>query len=189
MPGYLNMPEKNAEVFDEEGFYCLGDAARLVDENAPEKGIIFDGRVGEDFKLSTGTWVSVGTLRPDLVAACSPFVFDAVIAGQDKNFASALLWPSPATFEQMVKSESGDTAAAFAKLAGLVAEKIAAFNAKEPGSSRRIKRALFLTEPPNIDAGEITDKGYVNQRCVIDRRAAEVAKLYDDPPPPSVMVF
>lgn len=189
MSGYLDMPAKNAEVFDEEGFYCLGDAARFVDENAPEKGIIFDGRVGEDFKLSTGTWVSVGTLRPDLVAACSPYVFDAVIAGQDKNYASAMLWPAPATFQQMVQAAGGDQQAAFMKLAGLVAEKIAAFNAKEPGSSRRIIRALILTEPPSIDAGEITDKGYVNQRCVIDRRAGEVDRLYTDPPPPGVMVF
>ncbi len=189
MPGYLDMPEKNAEVFDEEGFYCLGDAARFVDEDAPEKGIIFDGRVGEDFKLSTGTWVSVGTLRPDLVAACSPYVFDAVIAGQDKNYASAMLWPAPATFEQMVKAASGDKQAAFMKLAGLVAEKIAAFNAREPGSSRRIRRALILTEPPSIDAGEITDKGYVNQRCVIDRRTDQVDWLYTDPPPPGVMVI
>ncbi|MCI4643297.1 MAG: AMP-binding protein [Hyphomonadaceae bacterium] len=189
MPGYLDMPEKNAEVFDEEGYYCLGDAARLVDEDAPEKGIIFDGRVGEDFKLSTGTWVSVGTLRPDLVAACSPYVFDAVIAGQDKDFASAMLWPAPATFEQMVKAEGGDKMAAFGKLAGLVSEKIAAFNAREPGSSRRIKRALILTEPPSIDAGEITDKGYVNQRCVIDRRAADIERLYSEPAGPGILVF
>jgi acyl-CoA synthetase (AMP-forming)/AMP-acid ligase II len=85
MPGYHNDPKKNAEVFDEEGFYCLGDAVKFVDEADPNKGLIFDGRVGEDFKLSSGTWVSVGTLRPDFVAACSPLIFDAVICGQDKD--------------------------------------------------------------------------------------------------------
>ena len=105
MNGYHGMPAKNAEVFDEEGFYCLGDAAVMVDENDPNKGIIFDGRVGEDFKLSSGTWVSVGTLRPDFVAAVSPLVFDAVICGQDKNYIGALVWPSPAAVEHLVKAE------------------------------------------------------------------------------------
>lgn len=188
MPGYLDMPEKNAEVFDEEGYYCLGDAAKFVDEAAPEKGIIFDGRVGEDFKLSSGTWVSVGTLRPDLVSACSPLVFDAVIAGQDKDYASALVWPAPATFEQMVKAAGGNPMAAFLRLREQLAEKVAAFNAGEPGSSRKIRRVIVMTEPPSIDAGEITDKGYVNQRCVIDRRAGLVGKLYTDPAPDEVIV-
>ncbi len=188
MPGYLDMPEKNAEVFDEEGFYCLGDAARLVDPDDPAKGIIFDGRVGEDFKLSSGTWVSVGTLRPDLVAACSPLIFDAVIAGQDRDYASALVWPAPATFETYAKRAGGDPAAALAAFAGDLTDKVRAFNAGEPGSSRRVKRLLVMTEPPSIDAGEITDKGYVNQRCVIDRRASLVAALYTDPPGPGVIV-
>ncbi|MEM7765989.1 MAG: AMP-binding protein [Pseudomonadota bacterium] len=182
MPGYLDMPEKNAEVFDEEGFYCLGDAAKLVDPGDPGKGIIFDGRVGEDFKLSSGTWVSVGTLRPDLVAACSPLIFDAVIAGQDKDYASALVWPAPQTFESYVRHAGGDMAQALATFTADLAEKIRTFNAAEPGSSRRIKRFTVLTEPPSIDAGEITDKGYVNQRCVIDRRADKVVAIYSDPP-------
>lgn len=187
MHGYLDMPEKNAEVFDDEGFYKLGDAAKMVDENDPNKGIIFDGRVGEDFKLSTGTWVSVGTLRPDLVAACSPLVFDAVIAGHDKHFASALFWPAPATFQSYVKQAGGDMATAFMKLCADLTEKVRAFNSGEGGSSRRIKRFLVMTEPPSIDAGEITDKGYVNQRCVIDRRDALVQAIYSDPPGPGVI--
>ncbi|MEE2878695.1 MAG: AMP-binding protein [Pseudomonadota bacterium] len=182
MPGYHNMPEKNAEAFDEEGYYKLGDAAVMVDENDPNKGIIFDGRVGEDFKLSTGTWVSVGTLRPDLVAACSPLVFDAVLTGQDKDFAGAMFWPSQATFESYVKQAEGDTQNAFIRLLNELTEKVRAFNATEKGSSRRIKRFLVMTEPPSIDAGEITDKGYVNQRAVIDRRSDLVASLYSDPP-------
>ena len=182
MPGYHNMPEKNAEAFDEEGYYKLGDAAVMVDENDPNKGIIFDGRVGEDFKLSTGTWVSVGTLRPDLVAACSPLVFDAVLTGQDKDFAGAMFWPSQATFESYVKQAEGDTQNAFIRLLNELTEKVRAFNATEKGSSRRIKRFLVMTEPPSIDAGEITDKGYVNQRAVIDWRSDLVASLYSDPP-------
>ena len=94
--GYHNDPEKTAAAFDEEGFYRLGDAARFVDPEDPSQGLVFDGRVTEDFKLDSGTWVSVGTLRPDLVAACSPYAFDMVITGQDKAFAGALIWPSPA---------------------------------------------------------------------------------------------
>jgi feruloyl-CoA synthase len=104
MRGYLNMPEKNAQVFDEEGFYCLGDAARFEDPEHPEKGLVFDGRVTEDFKLDSGTWVSVGTLRPDIVAACAPLVFDAVVCGQDKKFIGALLWPSPAAMKAATES-------------------------------------------------------------------------------------
>ncbi|MFN7179925.1 AMP-binding protein [Hyphomonas sp.] len=180
MPGYLNDPKKNAEVFDEEGFYCLGDAVKFVDENDPNKGLIFDGRVGEDFKLSSGTWVSVGTLRPDFVAACSPLIFDAVICGQDKDFAGALIWPSPAAAEQYVKA-AGDPAKGFAALVADLARKAAAFNAGEQGSSRRIKRLIVMTEPPSIDAGEITDKGYVNQRLVQSRRANLVQALFAEP--------
>ncbi|MEM6653227.1 MAG: AMP-binding protein [Pseudomonadota bacterium] len=187
MPGYHNLPEKNAEAFDEEGYYRLGDAAKFVDENDPNLGIIFDGRVGEDFKLSSGTWVSVGVLRPDLVAACSPLVFDAVICGQDKNFIGAMFWPSPIAFEDYVKKAGGDQMAAFISFNQDLAAKVAAFNAAEPGSSRRIKRFLVLTEPPSIDKGEITDKGYVNQRMTQDCRAEQVASLFVEAPPPNVV--
>jgi len=181
MPGYLNSPKKNAEVFDEEGYYCLGDAVTFVDEDHPEKGLVFDGRVGEDFKLSSGTWVSVGTLRPDFVAACSPLIFDAVIAGQDKDYAAVMVWPSQAVMEQYVKIAGGDKASAMKTFTDEIAHKAKAFNAGEPGSSRRLKRLLVLTEPPSIDAGEITDKGYVNQRLVIDRRADLVSRIYAEP--------
>jgi len=182
MPGYHHDPKKNAEVFDEEGFYCLGDAVKFVDESDPNKGLIFDGRVGEDFKLSSGTWVSVGTLRPDFVAACSPLIFDAVICGQDKDYIGALVWPSPAGMEQLAKAHGGDMMAAFRQLTEELAKKTAAFNATEPGSSRRIKRVMVMTEPPSIDSGEITDKGYVNQRLVQSRRANLVDALFSDPP-------
>jgi feruloyl-CoA synthase len=188
MPGYHNDPKKNAEVFDEEGFYCLGDAVKFVDETDPNKGLIFDGRVGEDFKLSSGTWVSVGTLRPDFVAACSPLIFDAVICGQDKDFATALVWPSPATAEHYIKA-AGDPAKGFAALVGALTRKAAAFNASEQGSSRRIKRLMVMTDAPSIDAGEITDKGYVNQRLVISRRANLVQALYAEPLAPGVIAL
>ena len=178
MSGYLNMPEKNAAVFDEEGFYCLGDAARFEDPEHPEKGLVFDGRVTEDFKLDSGTWVSVGTLRPDIVAACAPLVFDAVICGQDKKFIGALLWPSPAAMAAATQAAGGDVAKAFGSITLQVAEKLKAFNAIAGGSSRKVGQFRMLTSPPSLDTGEITDKGYVNQRTTQDVRAAEVASLF-----------
>jgi feruloyl-CoA synthase len=178
--GYHNDPEKTAAAFDEEGFYKLGDAARFLDPDDPAQGLVFDGRVTEDFKLDSGTWVSVGTLRPDLVAACSPYVMDLVVAGQDKPFVSALIWPSPAAIASL-----GDDP--LVKLTGLLKERLEAFNASAGGSSRRIGRFTILTEPPSIDAGEITDKGYVNQRATLERRHALVEALYASAPPPAVV--
>ena len=178
--GYHKDPEKTAAAFDEEGFYKLGDAARFVDPEDPSKGLVFDGRVTEDFKLDSGTWVSVGVLRPDLVAACSPYVHDAVITGQDKPFIGAMLWPSPAGLAALVADPGAGTP--LEKLVAILRERLAAFNAAAGGSSRRIGRFTILTEPPSIDAGEITDKGYVNQRATLERRAERVAALYAKPP-------
>ncbi|HEY2660898.1 MAG TPA: AMP-binding protein [Caulobacteraceae bacterium] len=178
--GYHNDPEKTAAAFDEEGFYKLGDAARFVDPEDPAKGLVFDGRVTEDFKLDSGTWVSVGTLRPDVVAACSPYVHDAVIAGQDKPLIGALLWPSPAGL-QALAAEPGE-GGPVEKLVAIVRERLSAFNAGAGGSSRRIGRFTIMTEPPSIDAGEITDKGYVNQRATLERRHGLVEALYANPP-------
>jgi feruloyl-CoA synthase len=187
MRGYLNMPEKNAQVFDEEGFYCLGDAARFEDPDHPEKGLVFDGRVTEDFKLNSGTWVSVGTLRPDVLAACAPLVQDAVICGQDKAFIGALLWPSAAAVKAATEAAGGDAGKAFAQLTAGIAEKMAAFNRTQSGSSRRIARFKVLTTPPSLDAGEITDKGYVNQREAQAHRKDDVAALFTAAPGPGVV--
>lgn len=178
MPGYHNMPEKTKEAFDDEGFYRLGDAARFEDPEHPEKGVVFDGRVTEDFKLDSGTWVSVGTLRPDIVAGCAPLLFDAVICGQDKPYVGALIWPSPAAFKAEMEAAGGDAAKAVGSLTGKIREKLAAFNALQGGSSRKVAKFRILTTPPSLDAGEITDKGYVNQRVAQDVRAAEVASLF-----------
>jgi feruloyl-CoA synthase len=174
--GYHKDPERTAAAFDEEGFYKLGDAARFVDPNDPAKGLVFDGRVTEDFKLDSGTWVSVGVLRPDLVAACSPYIHDAVITGQDKPFIGAMLWPSPAGLQALVADPGPGTP--LEKLVAILRERLAVFNAGAGGSSRRIGKFTILTEPPSIDAGEITDKGYVNQRATLDRRAERVEALY-----------
>jgi feruloyl-CoA synthase len=183
--GYHNDPVKSAEAFDEEGFYKLGDAAKFVDDADPAKGLLFDGRVTEDFKLDSGTWVSVGTLRPDLVAACSPYLHDAVIAGQDKPFIGALVWPSMAALQALAADPGPGTP--LDKLAAILTDKIAAFNGGAGGSSRRIGRLVIMTEPPSIDTGEITDKGYVNQRATLERRAGLVEGLFATPPAPGVI--
>jgi feruloyl-CoA synthase len=176
--GYHHDAEKTAAAFDEEGFYKLGDAARFLDSEDPAQGLVFDGRVTEDFKLDSGTWVSVGTLRPDVVAAASPYLHDVVVTGQDKSFIGILAWPSPAALQTLAEASPGTDP--LPALGRLVAERLAAFNAGAGGSSRRIGRMLLLTTPPSIDAGEITDKGYVNQRAALTARADMVDRLYRD---------
>jgi feruloyl-CoA synthase len=151
-----------------------------LDPDDPGLGLVFDGRVTEDFKLDSGTWVSVGTLRPDLVAACSPYALDIVVTGQDRPFAGAMIWPAPAALATLGE-------APIAKVTEILAERLAVFNASAGGSSRRVGRFLVLTEPPSIDAGEITDKGYVNQRATLERRHALVEQLYAEPPGPGVV--
>lgn len=174
--GYHRDPERTAAAFDEDGFYKLGDAARFLDPDDPSQGLVFDGRVAEDFKLDSGTWVSVGTLRADIVAACSPYLMDAVIAGQDKPFIGLLAWPSAAALQTLRETDA--QADPFVRLSTLVAERLAAFNAGAGGSSRRVGRFVLLREPPSIDAGEITDKGYVNQRATLGNRRDLVESLY-----------
>ena len=177
--GYHRDPEKTAAAFDDEGFYKLGDAARFLDPSDPAQGLVFDGRVTEDFKLASGTWVSVGTLRPDVVAAASPFLQDVVIAGQDKPYIGILAWPSAAALQTLAEAVPGSDP--LPTLAALVAERLVAFNEVAGGSSRRVARMLLLTTPPSIDRGEITDKGYVNQRAALEARAEKVNRLFADP--------
>jgi feruloyl-CoA synthase len=166
-PGYYKRPDLTAAAFDEEGFYRIGDAVRFADPDDPAKGIVFDGRVAEDFKLSTGTWVNVGGVRVRLIAAADPLLADAVITGHDRDEIGALVFLSPAARDADVRSR---LTAAMKKLAS------------EGGSSMQVRRILVMSEPPSIDANEITDKGYMNQRAVLERRAAMVEKLYSDGP-------
>jgi feruloyl-CoA synthase len=167
-PGYYKRPDLTAAAFDEEGFYRIGDAVRFADPDRPEKGIVFDGRVAEDFKLSTGTWVNVGAVRVKLIAAADPLIADAVITGHDRNEIGALVFPSPAAKE--VPDLAARMTAAMGKMTS------------GGGSSTQVRRLLVMSEPPSIDANEITDKGYMNQRAVLERRAALVEKLYSDDP-------
>jgi feruloyl-CoA synthase len=167
-PGYLDQPQLTAAAFDEEGFYCIGDAGRLVDRSDPAQGVMFDGRVAEDFKLSTGTWVSVGTLRPRIVTAMAPHVADVVITGHDRDEMGLLVFPTPQAKSLPDEALRQHILAALRHLAG-----------ESMGSSQHPVRAIVQAEPPSADAGEITDKGYINQRAVLEQRAAEVSALYE----------
>ena len=191
-PGYWRRPDLTKAAFDDEGFYRIGDAARLADPDDPSKGVVFDGRVAEDFKLSTGTWVHAGGLRIAALAAASPALQDAVVAGQDRDFVGLLAWPNLNAIKEICgdHARDQDTAALVASEAvrDHVRRGIAAHNAKQPGSSSQIRRVLILVEPPSIDANEITDKGYINQRAVLERRAASVEILYAGVPPAAVIV-
>jgi feruloyl-CoA synthase len=177
-PGYLNRDDLTTKAFDDEGYYSLGDAARFIDEADPEKGLVFDGRVTEDFKLDSGTWVSVGTLRAQAVAAASPALFDCVVCGQDKPFVALLAWPNAQAALAISGKASLDEAIADPKLREFVRGKFTAHNAAQSGTSSKIRRVILMAEPPSIDGHEITDKGYVNQRATLERRAALVDALY-----------
>lgn len=182
-PGYWRRDDLTAQAFDDEGYYMIGDALRLVDPAVPEQGFVFDGRVAEDFKLNTGTWVHVGALRVAALAACSPVLQDALVTGHDRGEIGLLAWPNLAGCCALVGAElaPGDLIA-HPLVRARIAQGIAAWNAERPGSSFRIGRVLLLADPPSVDAGEITDKGYINQRVGLELRAAEVARLYADDP-------
>jgi len=169
-PGYWRRDDLTREAFDEEGFYRIGDAMKFVDADDPAKGLAFDGRVAEDFKLMSGTWVHVGTVRVQLIAACDPLVQDAVITGHDREEMGALVFVNPAA----VKTLGLDPAGVRARLAAALGK----LNAAATGSSTAPARLLVMDEPPSIDANEITDKGYINQRAVLERRAALVERLH-----------
>jgi len=191
-PGYFGQPDLTKAAFDEEGFYCIGDAGVFVDPDDPLQGIIFAGRVVEDFKLTTGTFVHVGSLRTDAIAAASPVVQDALVTGQDRPFVGLLAWPNldacrqvvgnpEASFEDVVKHP--DVLACLKR--GLEAHNKSTVGA----SSLRIARAMLMTEPASIDGNELTDKGYINQRAGLERRAALVERLYAEAPGEDVIVL
>jgi feruloyl-CoA synthase len=167
-PGYVSGPFEATEV-DEEGFYRTGDAGRLADRTDPSKGVVFDGRIKENFKLANGTWVHTAGVRMAALQATAPLVWDLVVTGEGRDHLGILAWPTPAG------RSLGD---------GLAAElrrRLREAQAASPDTaSQTIRRLLLLTEPPSIDAGEITDKGYVNQRAVLQRRSALVEALYQD---------
>jgi feruloyl-CoA synthase len=175
-PGYLDAPEQTREAFDEEGFFITGDACRFATPGVAETGLVYDGRVSEEFKLETATWVHVGTIRVGLIEAAAPLLADIVIAGDNRAHVTALAWLRSGSAPSL-PSDAG------ALLPGpALRERLAAalgeWNRKQQGSSRRVERLILMAEPPVFAAGEINDKAYVNQRAVLRRRRDLVERLY-----------
>src|SRR5262245_25234054 len=192
-PGYFKNPLQTREAWDEQGWFKTGDAVRLADPRDPAAGLLFDGRTAENFKLSSGTWVNVGTLRTAVIAAGAPLIEDAVITGHDRDEVGLLIFPSLAALRGLTP-HLGSTAALADMLADphvrrALADGLGRHNASHGGSSMRIGRCLLLPEPPSIDASEITDKGYLNQRAVLTHRAALVERLYAEPTHAEVIVI
>ena len=186
-PGYLGQPDLTAESFDEEGFFCMGDAAAFLDPGDPTKGLVFAGRVAEEFKLQSGTFVRVTSLRVAALDAAAPIVRDVVVAGADMAYVALLVWPNLEVCDGRY-GEGVDLRTCEPFRQDLFTA-FAAHNAAHPATSTRIQRILVLHEPPSQSAGEINDKGYVNQRRVLERRAAEVDILFAEPLHPDVVAI
>jgi feruloyl-CoA synthase len=186
-PGYFREPDLTEKAFDEEGFFKLGDAVKFVDPARPASGLLFDGRVSENFKLSSGTWVHVGELRLGVISAAAPVILDAVITGHDRDEVGVLAFLSPIGCREVCGAKSQGDTAQHPTLHAHIRRSFEAFNRENAGSSRRIGRVLLMTEPPSIDGNEITDKGYINQRAVLERRAALVKRLYAQERHPDVV--
>ena len=190
-PGYWKRPDLTSAAFDDEGFYKPGDAVRLADPMDPAKGLMFDGRIAEDFKLTTGTWVHVGALRVGMLAACSPVLQDAIIAGDNREFVGMLAWLNVSACQALIGDGTSNAPHDLCRHPAVrehLVRTIARWNSEQPGSSMRITRLLILTEPPSIDANEITDKGYINQRLALERRWPDVERLFASVPDDEVIV-
>ena len=180
-PGYLKRDDLTKKAFDEEGFYLIGDAGRLVDPSDPSRGIDFDGRVVENFKLLTGTWVDVGSLRLAVVNSCAPLFQDGLVTGHDKNYLGFLAWPNMEACKKFIGQEiETHEILEHPLLKEEIKKKIMVHNKNFPGSSTKIKKLILLSTPPSFDNNEITDKGYVNQSSALAARENLVNKLYDD---------
>jgi feruloyl-CoA synthase len=183
-PGYWRQDHLTRDAFDEDGFYKIGDALKFVDANDPGKGLLFDGRLAEDFKLSSGTWTSVGPLRARFIDHFNPYVRDVVFAGPDRDEIVALVFPDIEACRKLAGLGANaastvilDCAAVRSQFSDLLG-KLAALS---PGSSMRVERAMLIAEPPSMDKGEMTDKGSINQRAVLKNRADLVEDLYTSP--------
>ncbi len=182
MPGYFKDSVLTKEAFDEDGFYCIGDAAKFEDPLDLKKGIVFDGRVSENFKLATGTWVSVGNLRTTIVACADNVIQDIVIAGHDRDEIGVLVFPNipgcRSLCPELAVETPVDELIEHQNVRAALLDGLRVHNAASFGSSTSIARARFMSEPPDIDANEITDKGYINQRAVLSQRKDLVTLLY-----------
>jgi feruloyl-CoA synthase len=190
-PGYWRQPQLTRQAFDGDGFYRFGDAVRFVDPHDVNKGFLFDGRLSEDFKLATGTWVSVGPLRARILSHFAPFVRDVVIAGHDRDELGMLIFADLDACGSLCPGRLTDGAfsaiLADPAVRAKFLELLETLAAQSTGSSTRVTRAILLQEPPSLDAGEMTDKGSLNQRAVLERRKPVVEQLYADEPAPDIL--
>jgi feruloyl-CoA synthase len=191
-PGYLNRPDLTRDAFDADGFYKIGDAGVFADPADPSRGISFAGRIAEDYKLTTGTWVHVGKTRLEVLTAAAPLIQDALVTGHDREYVGILAWPNIAGCRELCRDSE-----AVLPLEELVMSRevvdhlrlaMATYNGTHTGSATRVRRVMLMTEPPSIDANEITDKGYINQRAALERRDKLVARLYSATPGPDVII-
>ena len=189
-PGYWRQEHLNRDAFDEEGYYKLGDALKFADPDDPAKGLLFDGRIAEDYKLSTGTWVSVGPLRARFIDHFAPYVRDVVLAGPDRDHIGALVFPDIEACRKLAglgPEATPEQIVADAKVRAKFAELLAGLATQSQGSSMRVVRLILMAEPPSMDKGEMTDKGSINQRSVLANRADLVELLYAEPVPEAVI--
>ncbi|MBI3512599.1 MAG: feruloyl-CoA synthase, partial [Proteobacteria bacterium] len=190
-PGYWRQPELSRACFDAEGFWCMGDAVRFVDDREPGRGLVFDGRLSEDFKLSSGTWVSVGPLRAAFIQHFAPLVRDVVIAGHDRGAIGVLIFPDLEACRALCPNDATATPDALIDHPAVRARfqtLLDGFARASTGSASRVVRAILLAVPPSIDAHEMTDKGSINQRAVLAHRAGLVEGLYAPVPGVAVLV-
>ena len=181
--GYLDQPDLTSAAFDDEGFLKTGDAGYLRDADNPNEGLVYDGRLTEEFKLLTGNWVAVGAIRIAVIDAGESVIEDAVVVGENRDMLGLLVFPDLAACRALAGDGAVEAVLCDPQVIAALRRGLDAYNADNTASSRRITRVLLMAEPPSIEAGEITDKGYVNQRAVIARRAELVERLYaaDDP--------
>ena len=187
MAGYHDDAARTAEAFDDEGFYCMGDLARLTDRDDPAQGVFFAGRLADQFKLSTGSWVFGAQMREAVLQALAPLAAEVALCDDNRPWLGVLAWPSPAGIKVELGMEVGEALASGALAEG-VRQRLAAYNATAHGASARIARLAFLTTPPDPNAHEVSDKATINRRVVIDNRKAQVDALYAEPAGPGVIV-
>ena len=190
--GYLHRPDQTAAAFDEDGFYRIGDTGAFADPTDPSKGITFNGRVAEDFKLSTGTWVHVGLLRLGVLVATAPVLQDVLVTGHDREFVGILAWPNIQGCRDICGvsegSRSPEELISSRETVEYLRNALSTYNTSQGGSSSMIRRIMLMTAPPSIDANEITDKGYINQRAALETRKELVEQLHARKPVPKVII-
>ena len=190
-PGYWRRPDLNASAFDEEDYYRMGDAVKLVDPSGPQKGFLFDGRLNEEFKLSSGTWVRTGTLRRRLLAHFNGLLQEVALAAPDRDYVAALLFPSLDACRKLVpyfaETSSASEVLSHSEIRSAFQQGLNSFALQNPGLSTHVKRAILRDSPPSLEGRELTDKGTLNQAAVLKNRSAEVDQLYREPSPRDVL--